>query len=367
MSLGSKLFTALTATQHSDLSKAKAEASKRFLQTAAIGRAGARAFRALSTSRPQLNVVGVGIDEKFVDGVPTGIPVVKFLVKQKLLPSSISKKDLLPKTLAGFETDVEEVGLIIPQARRAAAVAAAAPSMPNPQTRIRPAQPGSSVGFQEPNSAFIMAGTFGLVVKDNAGVRYVLSNNHVLAYESGMEADGVTVRVGLPVGSPIFQPGLLDGGNPAADQIATLTRWVDLHADRTDNQVDGAIAELTPAAIAIEDILFIGAPQGVAAATKDTIVHKFGRTTSYRAGRVSSVTFDVSIDYEVGTVKFEDQIAIRGLNGKRFSDSGDSGSAILERGSNKVIGLLFAGATNGSLTFANHIADVFSQLKIKLA
>jgi hypothetical protein len=43
------------------------------------------------------------------------------------------------------------------------------------------------------------------------------------------------------------------------------------------------------------------------------------------------------------TCAFTDQIAIRGLNGKRFSDSGDSGSAILERLTNKVAGLLFAG------------------------
>jgi hypothetical protein len=69
----------------------------------------------------------------------------------------------------------------------------------------------------------------------------------------------------------------------------------------------------------------------------------------------------------VGDVTFEDQIAIRGLDGTRFSDSGDSGSSILERSTNKVVGLLFAGATNGSLTFANHISDVLSKLKVKLA
>lgn len=77
-------------------------------------------------------------------------------------------------------------------------------------------------------------------------------------------------------------------------------------------------------------------------------------------------TFDVSIPYKLGDVVFPDQIAIRGLNGRRFSDSGDSGSAILERGSNKVVGLLFAGATNGSFTFGNHISDVLSQLQVRL-
>jgi hypothetical protein len=159
---------------------------------------------------------------------------------------------------------------------------------------------------------------------------------------------------------------LLDGGRTTRDRIARLTRWVDLRADRSDNTVDGAIAELTPQNGASRDVLFIGAPQGTAEAAKDMIVHKFGRTTSYRAGRVSSVVFDVTVPYEVGDVIFTDQIAIRGLNGRRFSDSGDSGSAILQRETNEVVGLLFAGATNGSLTFANHIADVLKSLRIRL-
>ena len=123
---------------------------------------------------------------------------------------------------------------------------------------------------------------------------------------------------------------------------------------------------MTPQNLGIKTILYIGDPQGTATAAVDMIVHKFGRTTSYRAGRVSSVFFDVSLDYEVGTFVFQDQIAIRGLNGKPFSAAGDSGSAILERASNKVVGLLFAGATNNSVTFGNHIGDVLSQLKVKL-
>lgn len=361
-----KIFSAMSSSEHGDLVKAKAELSKRFLGVAATPQGAVLPLGAMTTSKPSQNVVGVGIDEKISDGVPTGVLAVKFLVKTKFATSAVPKKDQLPKSIAGFETDVEEVGLIVPQAKKKAAPAPA-PVIPNPKGRFRPAHPGSSVGFREPNNAFIMAGTFGLVVKDTAGVAYVLSNNHVLAFESGVEADGVTRRDALPIGSPIFQPGLLDGGQANSDKIAKLTRWVDLRADRDDNVVDGAIAELDPQNGANSDVLFIGAPQGTAVAARDMMVHKFGRTTSYRVGTVSSVTFDVSIPYEVGTVKFEDQIAIRGQNGVRFSDSGDSGSAILERGTNKVVGLLFAGATNGSLTFANHIADVFAKLKVKLA
>ena len=366
-----QIFTALSSSAKTSLLHAKAEMSKKYLTAASAPIAGPRGFRAMASSArtaTATNVVGVGVDEKYVDGLPTGVHVVKFLVKTKFLKSSLSRAETLPTSVGGFDTDVEEVGLIVPLARakRAVRTAAVAGAMPNPKTRIRPAQPGSSIGFRDPNNAFVMAGTFGALVKDTQGNIYVLSNNHVLANESGVTASGQH-HVGLPVGSSIFQPGLLDGGQDPADKIAELTRWVDLHADQSDNKVDCAIAKAISSSVVSRNILFIGPPQGTAAATPDMIVHKFGRTTSYRAGRVSSVLFDLTISYDVGPVAFVDQISVRGLNAKPFSDAGDSGSAILERSTNKVVGLLFAGATNGSMTFANHIADVFSQLKVSLA
>jgi hypothetical protein len=365
---GATPFAQLTKTQRSDLTKAKSAMSARYLTGQVAVQGAARSLRAAPSSARTHNVVGVGVDEKYVNGKPAGVSVVKFLVRAKMALSALSASERLPKTIDGIETDVEEVGLIVPQAKKKKA-AKKAPgqqaTMPNPRTRHRPAQPGCSIGFREPNDDFIMAGTFGLLVKDAAGT-YILSNNHVIAFENGVEADG-TKRTALKKGAPIFQPGLLDGGSIATDQIAALTRWIDLRANSQSNLVDGAIAELLKKTLAIRDVLFIGAPTGTASAAKDMVVHKFGRTTSYTAGRVSSVFFDVTVPYEVGDVTFQDQIAIRGLDGTRFSDSGDSGSSILERSTNKVVGLLFAGATNGSLTFANHISDVLSKLKVKLA
>ena len=365
MSLQLTAFSAATSSIMAGLAAAKQEMSSRYLTATAATPLAAFGFRAMaSAAAGTSNIVGVGIDEKQVDGIPTGVQAVKFLVKSKVAPSSLSRAEAIPKEVNGIPTDVEEVGNILPQGKKKAASQAAA--MPNPRQKIRPAQPGGSVGFQIPGGQFVMAGTFGLLVKDTQGNKYILSNNHVIAGENGVDAGGVT-RITIPAGSPIFQPGFLDGGNAATDMVANLTRWIKLRADRTDNLVDGAIAKLKSAGIAKRDILFIGVPQGVAPAAVDTVVHKFGRTTSYRAGRISSVSFDVTIPYDVGNVVFQDQIAIRGLGGKRFSDSGDSGSAILERASNKVVGLLFAGATNGSLTFANHIKDVFTKLKVSLA
>lgn len=368
MNLENKLFSELSKSETSNLFQAKSELSARYLSGRAGVKAEASSFRAEASKKVMHNVVGVGIDEKFVAGIPTGVIALKFLVRTKVLPSALSKKEKFPPTIDGIPTDVEEVGMIVPfatsvKSKKKRSPAAAA--MPNPRIKIRPAQPGSSIGFREPDDEFIMAGTFGILVKDSKGDKYILSNNHVIAYENGVEVDGITIREALSAGAPIFQPGFLDDGK-VSDKIASLSRWIDLRADKDDNLVDGAIAKVLKAKLVSSSILFIGAPTGTKTAVKDMMVHKFGRTTSYRAGRVSSVLFDVIVPYEVGDVMFTNQIAIRGLNGKRFSDSGDSGSAILERSTNKVVGLLFAGATNGSLTFANHISDVFSQLKIQL-
>src|SRR5437899_11173374 len=74
-----------------------------------------------------------------------------------------------------------------------------------------------------------MAGTFGAVVAAGS-VRYILSNNHVLADENS-----------LPIGSAIFPPGLLDHGKVSTDQIARLTPFVPLKAGAA-NVVDAALA-----------------------------------------------------------------------------------------------------------------------------
>src|SRR5207244_1839694 len=60
----------------------------------------------------------------------------------------------------------------------------------------------------------------------------ILSNNHVLAQENL-----------LPVGSSIFQPALLDGGDPKRDAVAQLTEFVELRADEA-NEMDCAIARV---------------------------------------------------------------------------------------------------------------------------
>ncbi len=197
-----------------------------------------------------------------------------------------------------------------------------------------------------------MCGTFGALVKTGRRI-YILSNNHVLADENR-----------LPLRSPVFQPALMDDGRIATDQIAELARFIRLRANRF-NKIDAALAEPLARNLVGRDVLHIGAVGGTAAAEIDMMVHKFGRTTSYTAGRVTSVDTAVVVEYETAEFSFENQIIVRGANGQMFSDSGDSGSIILQRGTNAAIGLLFGGSP--SHTIANHIANVLRSLRVRMA
>jgi hypothetical protein len=335
----------LTADNVNDIRSAKNEWAGRLLKRP--GMPASRALTSAITPDLSLNLMGVGIGEKVSDGLRTGVMAVKFLVRAKFNERHISKKHMLPKTIAGLPADVEEVGLF----RRFAAAAPAAP-VPNPRTKIRPAQPGCSIGFADPAGQFVMAGTFGALVKDSKNT-YILSNNHVLADEGQLEA-----------GAAIFQPGLLDNGNPSTDQIAQLSRFAPLQAG-VSNQADCAIAVVANTADVSNSILQIGSPNGSGDAQIDMTVQKFGRTTGYTAGQISSVDTDVTVQYETGNFTFGGQIIVLGLDGQSFSDAGDSGSLIVERNTNMAVGLLFAGST--SHTIANHIGDVLNALKVTLA
>jgi hypothetical protein len=321
-----------------DLHSAKKEWSARLLTSPRAQ--GFRAFANGTSVAPDQNVVGVGVGEQIVDDKPTGVLAVKFFVRLKYPEHDLSKKTLLPKTIDGLPVDVEESGLF----RRFKV------TMPNPQTKIRPAQPGCSIGFRDPTDQFVMAGTFGALVKDRAA-RYILSNNHVLADESR-----------LPAGAPIFQPGLLDGGNVNTDEIAALSKFIPLSP--SGNKVDCAIAKVTGKKLVSKDVLHIGPPTGTTDAAIDMSVHKFGRTTSYTVGQIKSINTDVTVSYDTGNFVFQEQIIIVGTSRHPFSKAGDSGSLILERSTNKAVGLLFAGSN--SHTIANHIGDVLEALKVTL-
>lgn len=318
------------------LVQAKERAVADFLSTAAPR----PEFAALAaTTAHEHNIVGVGIGPKIRKGKTTATMSIRFYVEKKVAPEAVSRADKLPAKIRGIPTDVVETGRLFAQ-------------VPIAQQRLRPAKGGCSVGFQA--TSFVMAGTLGCLVTDGTS-RFILSNNHVLANENA-----------LPLKSPIFQPGLLDGGVAPADRIARLERFVRIRKLPADNHVDAAIAVLDSPRIASPLILPNVGALGSATpvpATIGMLVHKHGRTTGYTRGHVIDVSADVNITYDFGAARFVDQMVIVGDAGS-FSAAGDSGSLIVRRTGSRATGLLFAGSA--SHTIANHIAEVLKALGVAL-
>ena len=230
------------------------------------------------------------------------------------------------------------------------------------RSKQRPLLIGSSAGFLA--SGFIMAGTLGCFVRSGSSTAlHILSNNHVLADENR-----------YPKGGSIVQPGALDGGSPTADRVAKLTRFVRLEREQP-NFVDCAIAKLNSTIQAdLHKLRGIGTLAGKRSGGLQVgdVVHKVGRTTGVRHGRVTAFELDgVAVEYDIGVISFDNQIEIEGTGTRSFSDAGDSGSLIVDD-QMQAAALLFAGGDHGGsngrgLTYANPIDAVLKALKVKLA
>ena len=326
---------------------AKRDATARFLRPS--GRRPIEAAYAVSV-RPEWNVVGVGIGPKISAGQPTGAGAIRFYVERKVAARAIPEELRLPEMIDGIVTDVIEAGRF--RVRPATTPVEATPIQ---RQRRRPAQPGCSVGFRflGGRADLLMAGTFGALV-EAGGAWCILSNNHVLANEND-----------LPIGSLIYQPGPLDGGD-SADKIAELTRFVPIERDGP-NAVDCAIAAVldqeTVRPAFLPRVGRLAGPEPTEA-TINLRVHKVGRTTGYTTGTVFDDNADVKVAYEMGAVIFEDQVVIRSDDRGPFSEPGDSGSVIVDRDTRLPTALLFAGSSR--FTIANRLAVVLDQLDARV-
>jgi hypothetical protein len=304
-------------------------------------------------SEPRHNVVGIGIGHKLIGGVLTGKHAVRFYVAHKLPKHLLPPGVLLPRKIGSVDADVIETGHFT-------SLPAVGNLVKEVRARQRPARPGCSVGFhfadsRGPDAGIYMAGTFGAVARDKAGALGLLSNNHVLADENRLHE-----------GNPIFQQGLLDGGDPKGkkDRIGELRVFHPL-TTKGPNTVDCAFAAVSNASdIACELLGPIGKLKSGAplAAVHGAKVEKVGRTTGYTRGDVRDVTADVKIQYDIGMLLFKDQIVVLGT--PPFSDAGDSGSLVVDVKTKQPTGLLFGGSRTHTLV--NHIADVVQALGLEI-
>ncbi len=244
------------------------------------------------------------------------------------------------------EVDVRYIGRVMKQAA------------PWHQQRNRPLRIGGSIGHFK-----ITAGTLGCFVRgreDDSPL--ILSNNHVLANENRAKK-----------GDAILQPGRFDDGQNPKDGVGTLLSFVKLKRIGA-NLVDCAIAGLKSGTEHDHRKLTgLGKLAGVGDVVIDegAAVGKVGRTTGVTHGRVTAFELDnVVVGYDIGELRFDNQIEIEGAGNAPFSQGGDSGSLIVDA-ERRAVALLFAGGDQGGsngkgLTYANSLAAVFGALKIEL-
>jgi hypothetical protein len=255
--------------------------------------------------------------------------------------------DFITKQAKG-EVDLRYVGRI---SKRTAA-------RPWYQERQRPLLIGCSIGHFA-----VTAGTLGCFVRPVAGGAVsLLSNNHVLANENRAKR-----------GDAIVQPGVYDGGSVTDDVVAKLGDFVRVRKSGT-NFVDCALGEIVKGVTFDETKLRgLGKLAGLGAAFLDagSAVAKLGRTTGVTRGKVTAFEMDnVVIGYDVGNLRFDNQVEIESDGKSPFSDGGDSGSLIVD-GDKRGVALLFAGSDQGGsngqgLTYANPLGAVLDALKVEL-
>jgi hypothetical protein len=260
------------------------------------------------SAQPTHNVIGVGVARKRVGKKDKPGLCVVFYVRKKLPLGQCLKRQRLPRVIKGVPTDVIEAG--------------------TPRLATRP---GSLLVV--PEDTMDNAGTLGAVVKDEAGGRYLLSNNHVLANVNQN-----------PIGHPIL-------GDDMQTRIATLSAFVPLDVNGP-NEVDAALARLDDAS-AVRTAL--RSPPGPLADDTPTAailgnqVCKRGAGSGFTTGTVQSPLASKRIEDEQGdSLLIVDAMVIEDSE-EAFSVGGDSGSLIVDQQQKRAVGLLI-GRTDTSET-----------------
>jgi hypothetical protein len=199
-------------------------------------------------------------------------------------------------------------------------------------SRLRPVQPGSSVGSLEDKGA----GMICCVVKDAGGRRYLLSAAHVF----GSTGD-----------SKIVQPAVRDGGTEA-----------DVVADRETVTSTMAIARMREKVETDPRVLELGSIMGFASKPADgQVVVTYGFDGKRREGKVVStgLSLEIRINSDAGkSVSVENATVTSDI-----SSGGEIGAPVLTP-EGKLVGMIFA--TGGGTTVVLPVEPVLKKLGLEL-
>lgn len=322
-------------------------------------------------SYPQ--AIGVETGTKEVGGEDTGEQSIRVLVKNKVSERELASKNVIPKTIGGFKTDVDDQGseVVIP------------PLMGMPEKertdRWRPCPFGVSIAHKD-----VTAGTQG-VMMERDGLILNLSNAHVKNNtnqgekgdrieqpgpydQNGKDGQLEEVFLSDPINLMGNSDCLISRGvawflNGVSRLFGMKTRFR-LTEKKMENKLDAALGKpLNPEKIAAYVLglenkkLYYRGSQETEVGEK---VWTSGRTLGYKGEKtgafIKSKDASIQVRYPNGIAYFTNQLHIKSKS--KFSAGGMSGSGIALTSNNKVVGLLFAGNRSGTSSFANNIMTV---------
>ncbi len=253
--------------------------------------------------------------------------------------SRISNPSGVPATKDGLPVKVELKGPFYPQYEDK--LDARATSV-NPDAFLtRPIPIGVSIRNE---SACGFVGTLSCRTTGR-GSKWVMSNYHVMVPTSNIRA------------VKIYQPAC---STNATNQIGTLGLYYPItFTTSASNTYDASWATTTTALVGTRPPEGYSTLGSTKAPQLGALVQKYGRTTKYTQGKITSVNATFNINYSQGTARFVNQVVINPTAGYSvFSSPGDSGSLIVTQGTNQPVALLFAGG--GTTTVANPIPGLLS-------
>lgn len=303
------------------------------------------------------NVNGMGFGFKHINGINTHEPCIHVLVENKIDSKYIPKNNLIPKTYMGIKTDVINIGRILSKDEFTSlnSEKLGLDKLLSPNSRkYRPLQAGCGISCFN-NRYIAINGTLGCIVTkiiNKERQYYILSNNHVLAYENK-----------LPIGTSITQPSVSVGGIPYLNSVATLDDFIPTEFitkdSRPANYVDCAIAKIKNKSLVSNKVVGLGLITGVAEAEIDLHVKKSGFRTGITEGVVETLDMVAYFGDSPEESYYKDQIGM-----DLFAGPGDSGSTVIDN-QGRVIGLVMSTSKNG-FTLANKIQSVLDALNVKI-
>jgi len=266
-------------------------------------------------------------------------------------------RGIAPQRFEGYPVRVEVTGKIQALATQVAEPTTAVSG--DTKGEVRPLVGGISLSayVTKGRTLYLYAGTLGMVTYNDK----ILSNAHVIAMEPGTHKF-------LNMGTPIIQPGTLDGGR-LANRAGELEAYIPIvfgpggqnYADAAIGSIDGGVSASPGEQYRLDEQGNRNDYNISGTATVDVghTLRKSGRTTGVTTGAVVHTNASVWVWYGSQRAYFVDQIAVAQTDWS-FAAPGDSGSAVDKGG--QFVGLVFAGSE--AAIFINKAEHIIAGLGI---